>query len=161
QGDRGALPRPSFAPSGVRWPVKLSLCMPAYNEADCIVETLDRALEVLPSLVASLELVVVDDGSRDATAQQVNSVIARDRRVRLAVHERNRGYGAAVTSGLLAATGDLVMFADSDGQFDFGDVARLLDRLPGNDFVIGYRYQRAESFRRRLNAWAWGRLVRL
>jgi hypothetical protein len=53
------------------------------------------------------------------------------------------------------------MFADSDGQFDFHDVGRLLDRLPGNDFVVGYRYRRAESFRRRLNAWAWGRLVRL
>jgi glycosyltransferase involved in cell wall biosynthesis len=148
------------APTPV-WPGKLSLCLPAYNEQDCIVETLDRALAVLPCLVASLEVVVVDDGSADATADRVRTVMARDRRVRLVVHERNKGYGAAVTSGLVAATGDLVMFADSDGQFDFGDVARLLDRLPDNDFVVGYRHRRAESFRRRLNAWAWGRLVRL
>jgi glycosyltransferase involved in cell wall biosynthesis len=153
--------QPCQAPSIPVWPGKLSLCLPAYNEQDCIVETIERALAVLPSLVASLEVIVVDDGSRDATAERVRMVMARDRRVRLLVHARNKGYGAAVTSGLFSATGDLVMFADSDGQFDFRDVARLLDRLPGNDFVIGYRHRRAESFRRRLNAWAWGRLVRL
>jgi glycosyltransferase involved in cell wall biosynthesis len=107
------------------------------------------------------EVVVVDDGSRDATAAQVEAVAACDSRVRLVRHRKNLGYGAAVRSGLLAAKGDLVMFADSVGQFDFGDVERLLARLPGNDFVIGYRHRRAESFRRRLNAWAWGYLVRL
>lgn len=156
-----ASPRLTLPLSAARYPGMLSLCLPAYNEQDCIVETLDRALAVLPSLVASLEVIVVDDGSRDATAQRVRSVMQRDRRVRLVAHERNKGYGAAVTSGLLAAAGDLVMFADSDGQFDFRDVSRLLDRLPGNDFIVGYRHQRAESFRRRLNAWAWGRLVRV
>jgi hypothetical protein len=54
-----------------------------------------------------------------------------------------------------------VMFADSDGQFDFVDVERLLACLPGHDFVIGYRRQRVESLQRRVNAWAWGRLIRL
>jgi glycosyltransferase involved in cell wall biosynthesis len=108
-----------------------------------------------------LEVIVVDDGSGDATAKCVEEVTAHDRRVRLVQHEHNRGYGAAVTSGLRAASGDLVMFADSDGQFDFGDVRRLLAYLSDNDFVIGYRHQRAESFQRRLNAWAWGRLVRI
>jgi glycosyltransferase involved in cell wall biosynthesis len=139
----------------------LSLCLPAYNEENCICATLEAALTALPQFCSSLEVIVVDDGSRDATARLVEGVAARDPRVRLLRHERNLGYGAAVTSGLRAATGDLVMFADSDGQFDFHDTAKLLARLPDNDFVIGYRRQRAESFRRRLNAWAWGRLVRL
>src|SRR5215469_14962568 len=162
QADRMVQPtRSSLATLAAGWPGKLSLCLPAYNEQDCIVETLDRALTALPPLVASLEVIVVDDGSADDTAQRVKSVMERDRRVRLVTHERNKGYGAAVTSGLLASVGDLVMFADSDGQFDFRDVAKLLDRLPNNDFVVGYRYRRAEAFRRRLNAWAWGRLVRL
>ena len=159
--DRLAYPPRLSAEPTRRWPGKLSLCLPAYNEQDCIVETLHRALEVLGPLVASLEVIVVDDGSRDATAERVKTVAARDGRVRLLTHEQNRGYGAAVTSGLSTATGDLVMFADSDGQFDFRDVGRLLDRLLDNDFVVGYRHRRAESFRRRLNAWAWGRLVRL
>jgi glycosyltransferase involved in cell wall biosynthesis len=144
-----------------RWPGKLSLCLPAYNEQGCIAETLAEALKILSPLVTSLEVIVVDDGSRDATAERVAEIKARDFPVRLIRHERNRGYGAAVTSGLRAATGDLVMFADSDGQFNFADVRQLLARLPDNDFVVGYRRKRVESLQRRLNAWAWGRLVRL
>lgn len=153
-GDGPANPLP-------RYKAFLSLCLPAYNEQDCIVETLAAALAALTPLVASLEVIVVDDGSRDATAERVQSVAAGDPRVRLVSHECNRGYGAAVTSGLRAACGDLVMFADSDGQFDFRDAARLLARLEHHDFVVGYRHRRVESFQRRLNAWAWGRLVRL
>lgn len=161
------IPRPHFAtplrawPPTTRWPVKLSLCLPAYNEQDTILATLTAALAELPRLCESLEVLVVDDGSRDATAARVRSVALRDPRVRLLSHAINRGYGAAVSSGLREAAGELVMFADSDGQFDFADAGRLLARLPDNDFVIGYRRSRAESFKRRFNAWAWGRLVRL
>lgn len=147
--------------AAVRYPESLSLCLPAYNEQACIAETLAGALAALTPLVASLEVIVVDDGSLDATAERVQSVASRDPRVRLIRHERNRGYGAAVTSGLRAARGELIIFADSDGQFDFRDVARLLARLEDNDFVIGYRRRRVESLQRRFNAWAWGRLVQM
>lgn len=143
------------------WPGKLSLCLPAYNEEAIIASTLRSALATLPPLFAALEVIVVDDGSRDATAQRVEALAAGEPRVRLIRHRRNRGYGAAVRSGLRAAQGDLIMFCDSDGQFDFSDVERLLARLPYNDFVVGYRRRRVESPRRRFNAWAWGRLVRL
>lgn len=153
--------RESPAEPILRHPASLSLCLPAYNEQDCILDTLDSALSALTPLVASLEVIVVDDGSRDATANRVHSVAAGDPRVRLVRHKQNRGYGAAVTSGLRAARGDLIMFADSDGQFDFRDAARLLARLDNHDFVVGYRRRRVESFQRRFNAWAWGRLVRL
>lgn len=145
----------------LRYEASLTLCLPAYNEQDCIAHSLDAALAALTPLVTSLEVIVVDDGSCDATAERVRSVAAGDARVRLISHDRNRGYGAAVTTGLRAARGDLIMFADSDGQFDFGDAARLLARLEHHDFVVGYRQRRAESLQRRLNAWAWGRLVRL
>lgn len=143
------------------WPGQLSLCLPAYNEESCIAATVRSALSALQQFCAELEVIVVDDGSSDATASCVEAVAALDARVRLLRHQSNQGYGAAVRSGLLAASGDIVMFADSDGQFNFSDTERLLARLPGNDFVVGYRHRRVESWRRVLNAWAWGRLVRL
>jgi len=142
-------------------PTSLSLCLPAYNEERAIGDTLRAALAILPKFVERLEVIVVDDGSRDQTAARVNEWINRDNRVRLISHSVNRGYGAAVTSGLHAATGELVMFADSDGQFDFLDAAALLARLQDHDLTIGYRWQRAETGMRRLNAWAWGVLVKL
>lgn len=145
--------------SGFPRPETLSLCLPAFNEQDNIAATLRSARTILPHYVGGFEIVVVDDGSRDETAKRVAAVAQSDPRVRLIRHNRNQGYGAAVTSGLRAAMGDLVMFADSDGQFNFLDVAHLLVQLRGNDLVVGYRRNRAEGWRRRLNAWAWARLV--
>ncbi|HVX63394.1 MAG TPA: glycosyltransferase family 2 protein [Pirellulales bacterium] len=150
-----------LAPLRFPYPACLSLCLPAYNEQDNIVSTLRGARAMLPHFVEEFEIVVVDDGSSDETATRVEQEARRDARVRLVRHERNRGYGAAVSSGLRAAAGDLAMFADSDGQFNFLDVARLLVSLRGADFVIGYRHCRAEGARRRLNAWLWGRAVRV
>ncbi len=149
-----------MAPGRFPYPACLSLCMPAYNEQETIAVTLRSALAILPHYVERFEIVVVDDGSRDETAARVAEASRRDPCVRLVRHERNRGYGAAVTTALRAATGDLVMFADSDGQFNLLDVARLLVKLGDADLVIGYRRHRADDPRRRLNAWLWGVLVR-
>ena len=85
----------------------------------------------------------------------------RDPRVRLVQHEKNRGYGGAVSTGLRSAEGDLVIFTDSDGQFSFLDVPQLLMHLNDYDVIIGYRHQRADVGMRRLNAWSWNQLVRL
>ncbi|HUY93199.1 MAG TPA: glycosyltransferase family 2 protein [Pirellulales bacterium] len=143
------------------YPASLSLCLPAFNEEQAIGDTLSAALAILPKFVERFEVIVVDDGSRDQTAARVHEWSVRDDRIRLISHAGNRGYGAAVASGLRAATGELVMFADSDGQFDLLDVASLLGHLQDHDLAIGYRWRRAEAGQRRLNAWAWGALVRL
>ncbi len=153
--------RADMAPDGFPCRTFLSLCMPAYNERDNLGDTLDAAIAILPEFVQRFEIVVVDDGSRDDTAEIVASYAWRDRRVRLVRHEQNRGYGAAVTSGLRAAEGDLVAFTDSDGQFSFLDIPQLLTQLKDHDVVIGYRYRRADNRLRLFNAWAWNRLIRM
>jgi hypothetical protein len=153
---RGDLPRENF-------PCRrfLSLCLPAYNEQDNIEDTLDSACAILPEFVERYEIVVVDDGSHDETADIVSRYAHQNPQVRLVVHAHNQGYGAAVTSGLRAAAGDLVVFTDSDGQFSFLDLPQLLTHLEGADVVIGYRCQRADHWMRLFNAWAWNRLIRL
>ncbi len=150
-----------IAPRTFPYPAFLSLCLPAYNEQTNIEDTLDAACAILPECVQRFEIVVVDDGSRDGTGETVARYAQNEPRVRLVRHERNQGYGAAVTSGLLAARGDLVVFTDSDGQFSLLDLPQLLTQLEGSDVVIGYRYQRADPWIRRLNAWVWNRLIRI
>jgi hypothetical protein len=150
-----------LAPAAFPYPAFLSLCLPAYNEQDNIEDTVDAALSVLPRVAAKFEVIVVDDGSRDATAELVTRYLTRDPRVRLLRHEQNQGYGAALTTALRAARGDLVAFADSDGQFSFLDMPQLLARLPDHDVVIGYRHRRADSPGRLFNAWAWNWVIRL
>lgn len=146
---------------GFPYPASLSLCMPAYNEEANIESCLDAACTILPEFVQQFEVIVVDDGSKDGTSRVVADYGRRDARVRLVQHQQNKGYGGAVTSGLRAATCDLVMFTDSDGQFSFLDLPQLLIHLEGRDFVIGYRHNRADTRMRLVNAWGWNRLVRL
>jgi glycosyltransferase involved in cell wall biosynthesis len=150
-----------LASTSFPFPAFFSLCMPAYNEQGNIEDTLDAACAVLPHFVTDFEIVVVDDGSRDATADLVGRYSQMEPRVRLVRHERNRGYGAAVASALRAAHGDLIAFTDSDGQFSLLDLPLFLTRLDDFDVVIGYRHRRADPRLRLFNAWGWNWVIRL
>jgi len=143
------------------YPATLSVCLPAYNEQANIRDTLTVACAILPAFVQDFEIVVVDDGCTDQTAALVAELAEDEPRIRLVRHEHNRGYGAAVATGLRAARGDLVFFMDSDGQFSLLDLGQLLVKMQGHEAAIGYRYARADSLRRRLMAWGWNRLVGL
>ena len=76
-------------------------------------------------------------------------------------HPGNKGYGAALKSGIIAARYDWIFFSDSDGQFDFADISRLLDHAMDHDIVVGYRKHRSDPLYRALNAAGWNILVRL
>lgn len=109
----------------------------------------------------NFEVIVVDDGSRDRTAQIVAELAAGQPRVRLVRHEVNRGYGQALRSGFDAAQGELVFFMDSDGQFVFSEIEKLFARVDEFDAVLGYRIHRQDSLMRKLNAFGWNTLVTL
>jgi hypothetical protein len=138
----------------------LSLCFPCYNEQDVIGEVLSGALAVLPEFLEEFELVVVDDGSQDGTSAAVERVAARDDRVRLVRHEKNRGYGAAVSTALRSAHGEWICFTDGDGQFNMLDLPNLLVHAEKSDVVIGYRRRRAEGGVRQFNSNSWKWLIR-
>jgi len=145
---------------GLPYPCKLSVCMPAYNEEDNIRDTLASAVAILPEFVQDFELVVTNDGSSDDTAKVVEEFAERcEYSIKLVNHSQNRGYGAAVATALRAATGDLVMFIDSDGQFSLLDLPQFLAAAQKYDVVVGYRANRADSKLRKLNAKMWTTLV--
>jgi glycosyltransferase involved in cell wall biosynthesis len=134
----------------------ISLVLPAHDEAENIGRLLAQAQEVLPQISKEHEIIVVDDGSRDATAR----VVTRFKGVQLLRHEQNRGYGAALRTGLQSARMGWVFFTDADLQFDLRDLAELLAVSSETDIVAGYRAPRRDPPTRRLLGWGWGRLVR-
>jgi len=140
---------------------RLSVFFPMYQEEANVEGSVQKALEVLPGLVGEYEILVVDDGSTDRTREIAERLAEEHPPVRVARHEVNRGYGAAVRTGLESASMELVFFTDGDLQFDLGELGLLLERIEGADVVCGYRLRRRDPAHRLLNAFLWNRLVRL
>jgi len=129
----------------------LTFFFPAYNEEENVEETVSRALEQIGPMVPSIEVLIVDDGSRDRTPEIADRLAAADERVRV-FHQPNRGYGGALKSGFRESRGELICFSDGDLQFDLREMQLLLDRLVDAtrpvDAVIGYRIKRRDPFHR-------------
>src|SRR5829696_2346977 len=121
---------------------KLSLVLPAHNEEPNIRAVVEEAASVLPTAFTDYEVIVVNDGSKDRTLEIAQALASENEHVRVVNHSVNRGYGAALTSGFNAASGDYIMFMDSDRQFDINDIHRLTPYVAGNDIVAGYRIKR-------------------
>jgi glycosyltransferase involved in cell wall biosynthesis len=147
--------------SAPRLPGSLSLVLPAYNEEANLDAVVRDALTVLPAFADRFEIIVVDDGSRDRTGAVATRLAADDRRVRLISHERNRGYGAALTTGFRASSGDFVMFMDADRQFDIRDIRYLVPLAGEYDIVAGFRMERSDPIHRRIFAEAFNVAVRV
>lgn len=126
----------------------LSCFFPAFNEEENVAAVLDEALATLPRFADDFEVIVVNDGSSDRTAEVVTAYAASRERVRLVSHEVNRGYGEALRSGLAAANGDAVFFTDADRQFRLEDLERLLAHYDASPFVVGYRLKRNDPWHR-------------
>ncbi len=134
----------------------VSIVLPARNEAGNIAACVADALVALDGLGLEGEVIVVDDGSSDGTADVVMSCGARVRVVR---NGPPHGYGAALRAGFEAADGAFIFFTDADRQFDLSELGRLLD-LAGDDVVVaGFRAPRRDPLRRRLLGWAWSRFA--
>jgi glycosyltransferase involved in cell wall biosynthesis len=142
-------------------PFSISIVLPAFNEAPNIERVLRSASEVAERLCADHEILVVDDGSTDATAELVRAAAAVDGRIKLLSHEQNRGYGEALRTGFRNAAMELVFFTDADNQFDLNELEAFLPFASQVDVVAGYRINRQDRPVRRLNAWAWNHLVRV
>ena len=139
--------------------LSISAVLPAYNEEQVIAASVAAMVKTLEGLEADYEVIVVDDGSRDRTAEIVSGLRLENQRLRLVSHERNQGYGAAVWTGFTSAEKELVFLTDGDRQFDVDELGLLLPLLDGADLAIGYRRKRADPLIRLLNAWGWKMLV--
>jgi glycosyltransferase involved in cell wall biosynthesis len=138
---------------------RLSYFFPAHNEEANLAGLVEEALATLPSLADEFEILIVNDGSRDATGRIADELTAAHAGVVRAVHHpTNLGYGAALRSGFRAARLDHVAFTDGDRQFHVEDLGRLIERMAAADrpdVVVGFRIKRADPLVRTLYARAY------
>lgn len=138
----------------------ISAFFPAYNEEANVGALALKTASVLKRIASSWEVIAVNDGSRDRTGQVIQALHKKNSNIRLVDHVINQGYGAAVKSGFRAARHEWIFLTDGDGQFDVEEMVNFLPLLASHDLVVGYRIKRADPLQRKLNAWAWGLLVR-
>jgi glycosyltransferase involved in cell wall biosynthesis len=138
----------------------LSIVLPCFDEAPNVAAAVAEARAAAERFAERHEVIVVDDGSTDGTREIAVALAAGDPGVRVIVHEHNRGYGAAVRSGIAASRSAWVLLTDGDLQFDLAELERFLPSVADHELVAGYRLDRADPLPRRLAAHAWNRLMR-
>ncbi len=127
----------------------LSVFFPAYNDSGTIASLVITALQTARALTPDFEVIIVNDGSADATPRIADELSRTYPEVRVVHHGRNRGYGGALQSGFKAATRDLVFYTDGDAQYDPSEMTRLWDALDDSiDVVNGYKISRADPVHR-------------
>ena len=133
----------------------LSVFFPCYNEEQTIEDTVKNAVSVLEKLNLEYEVLIINDGSSDKTAEVADFLAKSNPRIRVIHHQKNLGYGEALKSGFYNAKFDTICYNDGDGQFDFAEVEKFLGKIEDSDFVIGYRIKRKDHPIRSLFAKGW------
>jgi glycosyltransferase involved in cell wall biosynthesis len=134
--------------------VSLSVVLPAYNEEQNVERAVEHVSDVARTLDRDYEIILVNDGSADRTGNIGRQLEGRIPHFRLVEHYPNRGYGGALKAGFEASTRDLI---------DFAEIERLLEPVEQGDadIVCGYRFNRQDTFVRKLNGFGWNMVVRL
>ena len=129
---------PPFAPS-------LSIVVPAYNERDNLARVLGDTLAFARRACRRFELLVVDDGSRDGSAELLTALAAEAPELRIITHERNRGLTATLRSGFFGAAHDFVTWLPADGQIPPVELGKILDAWHDHDLVLSTYRQRPDG----------------
>lgn len=133
----------------------LSVFFPAFNEEENISSTVTKAIKELKKLkIPKWEIIIVDDGSVDKTPQLADK-LSQDYREVSVIHQANGGYGQALKCGFNVGKYDWIVYNDADGQFDFSEITKFLDRTDQADLILGYRLSRKDPTIRLILAKGW------
>ncbi|MCL5785025.1 MAG: glycosyltransferase family 2 protein [Patescibacteria group bacterium] len=133
----------------------LSVFFPVHNEEENILVTVQKAVEVLKRLpLQKYEIILVENGSKDKSPEVVDRLAEEYKNVR-AVHQNPGGYGYALRAGFANAQYEWVVYTDADGQFDFSEVTKFLEKTDQADVIYGYKIKRSDNHFRTLAAKGW------
>jgi glycosyltransferase involved in cell wall biosynthesis len=138
----------------------VAILLPCFNEAGNVDAAVAEARAAAARAAHGYEIIVVDDGSTDGTGDLARSLAGADPRVRVLAHEANRGYGAALRTGIDAARMPWILLTDADLQFDLGQLAEITPLARDYDLILGRRTPRRDPLYRRVYGHTWNWLVR-
>lgn len=137
----------------------LSVFFPSFNEEKNITATVEKAIDVLSKLDIPWEITVVNDGSKDKTGEVAEGIAKKYPSKIKVIHQPNGGYGMALRAGFYSAKYDWIVYTDSDGQFDFAEVSKFIEKTDIADVLLGYRIKRSDPPIRLFIAKGWAFLL--
>jgi glycosyltransferase involved in cell wall biosynthesis len=138
----------------------LSIFFPCYNEEANVERSTREAIKAAQLVTPDFEVIIVNDGSKDKTGEIADRLAKEDSHVRVIHHPKNRGYGAALTSGYRGGVKDTIFYTDGDLQFDLTEITKLWPLIDKFDVVTGYRIKRNDPIIRKLNSYGWTSLTK-
>lgn len=144
-------------------PLSISAFFPAYNDAGTIASIVIATVRTLEQITSEYEVIVVDDGSRDATGEILDELRRfYPDRLRIIPHPANRGYGGALRTGIASSRCDWIFYTDGDAQYDVHELAALVRLVrPDIDAVNGYKISRSDPVYRKVIGACYNRFVKL
>jgi glycosyltransferase involved in cell wall biosynthesis len=138
-----------MSPQSQSTPASLTVFYPAYNDNATVASLVIAAVQTASRLTPDFEVIVVNDGSADATAEIADELARIYKQVRIVHHPRNLGYGGALQTGFREAAKELIFYTDGDAQYDPREMARLWERMTDEvDLVNGYKISRSDPLHR-------------
>ena len=138
----------------------VTLFFPVYRDERTVRSITEKALEVLADVAEHYEVLIIDDASPDRSGEIADELAAEHEQVRVIHHQTNRGYGAAVKSGLAAARYEWICQTDGDDEYDVFDLYKLIGLRDYYDLIITFRYMKLYSGPRIFISWVYNALVR-
>ncbi|MBI4122628.1 MAG: glycosyltransferase family 2 protein [Parcubacteria group bacterium] len=143
-------------------PYSITAFFPCYNDKGTIAALVLEVKKVLERITDDYEIIVIDDGSMDGSRELLLELQHDVARLKLVMHEKNRGYGGALRSGFAAAAKELIFYTDGDGQYDVRELPLLLEKMDDDvDIVNGFKIKRNDPFHRIIIGWIYQEAMRL
>lgn len=131
----------------------LTITIPAYNEEKNIETVIQNVLSAMRKLNVSFDLLLVDDGSRDKTGSTMEKLKKNNKEIsKIIHHKKNKGFSGAMLSCYKNAKGDCIFLGPGDGQFNYNEVEKFMEKIKTCDIVVGFRTVNQESFQRKFNS---------
>lgn len=132
-------------------PISISAFCPCYNDGGTIASMVALMDLTLRKVTDDYEILVIDDGSSDHSREILKDLETKFNRLRVILHEQNKGYGGALKSGFYSASKELIFYTDGDFQYDVSEMTKLLSKMNDDvDIVYGYKINRSDPFHRKI-----------
>ena len=141
-------------------PKSISLVFPLYKDKSTVKIMISKSLNVLKKTKKKFEIIIIDDGCPQNSGEIAQAYAKKNYKIKVFFHKKNKGYGAAIKTGIKKSKFDCIFLIDGDNEYNVNDLPRMLNAFKHNDLVITYRYKNKNNLIRKFISWAYNFILR-